>query len=95
MFLLPFLHRVASRVDLSVEDARSAMNVLLAGDASPVEIAAFLVALKMKGETAAELAGFARGMRENMIAVDAGEDVVDNCGTGGDASGTLDRKSVV
>ena len=89
MSLLPFLHRVASRVDLSVEDARSAMNVLLAGDASPVEIAAFLVALKMKGETAAELAGFARGMRENMIAVDAGEDVVDNCGTGGDASGTF------
>ncbi len=89
MSLLPFLHRVASRADLTVDDARSAMNVLLAGEASPVEIAAFLVALKMKGETAAELAGFARGMRENMIAVDAGDGVVDNCGTGGDGSGTF------
>ena len=49
-------------------------------------IAAFLVALKMKGETAAELAGFARAMRERMIVVDAGTDVIDTCGTGGDAS---------
>ena len=52
-------------------------------------IAAFLVALKMKGETAAELAGFARAMRERMIAVDAGADVIDTCGTGGDSSGTF------
>ena len=89
MSLLPFLHRVASRADLTAEDARAAMNVLLAGEASEVEIAAFLVALKMKGETADELAGFARGMRERMIRVDAGADVVDNCGTGGDGSGTF------
>ncbi len=89
MSLLPFLHRVSARENLSVEDARSAMNVLLAGEASAVEIAAFLVALKMKGETSDELAGFVRGMREHMIRVDAGDDVVDNCGTGGDGSGTF------
>ncbi len=89
MSLLPFLHRVAARESLSAEDARAAMNVLLEGAASPVEIASFLTALKMKGETADEVAGFVRGMRHHMIRVDAGDDVVDNCGTGGDASGTF------
>jgi anthranilate phosphoribosyltransferase len=70
------------------------MTVLLEGLASPAQIAAFLVALRMKGETAAELAGLARGMREHMIPVDAGVDVVDNCGTGGDASGTFNVSTV-
>lgn len=88
MSLLPFLHRVAARENLSADDAFAAMHVLLTGEAAPVEIAAFLTALKVKGETAAELAGLARGMRGHMIRVDAG-DVVDNCGTGGDGSGTF------
>jgi anthranilate phosphoribosyltransferase len=88
MSLLPFLHRVSAREDLSADDARAAMGVLLSGEATAVEIAAFLTALKVKGETASELAGLARGMRERMIRVDAG-DVVDNCGTGGDGSGTF------
>lgn len=89
MSLLPYLHRVSARESLSSDDARAAMNVLLTGEATPVEVAAFLVALKMKGESAPELAGFVRGMREHMIRVDAGDDVVDNCGTGGDGSGTF------
>jgi len=68
------------------------MGSLLEGSSSEPVIAAFLVALKMKGETAAELTGFARAMRERMIVVDAGAEVVDTCGTGGtggDASGTF------
>ncbi len=65
------------------------MSVLLEGRAGEAEIAGFLVALKMKGETAAELAGFARAMRDRMIVVDAGPDVIDTCGTGGDGSGTF------
>ena len=65
------------------------MGVLLEGGAGEAEIAGFLVALKMKGETAAELAGFARAMRDRMIVVDAGTDVIDTCGTGGDGSGTF------
>lgn len=89
MSLLPFLHRVALREDLSVDEARAAMLVLLAGEVSAVEVSAFLVALKVKGETAAELAGLARGMRERMIQVEAASDVVDICGTGGDGSGTF------
>ncbi len=89
MSLLPYLHQVAARGDLSEQQACSSMWVLLDGEATAVEIAAFLTALKMKGETAAELAGLARGMRERMIRVDAGTDVVDICGTGGDGSGTF------
>lgn len=89
MTLLPFLHRVAERANLSVDEAQQAMEALLEGNASAAEIAAFLVALRMKGETAAELAGLARGMRQHMIAVNVDGDVVDNCGTGGDAPGTF------
>jgi len=70
------------------------MRVLLEGGASEAEIAAFLVALKMKGETAAEIAGFARAMRDRMIVVDAGPDVIDTCGTGGDGAGTFNISTV-
>jgi anthranilate phosphoribosyltransferase len=94
MSLLPFVHRAAAGADLSAEEAWHAMSVLLAGDATEAQIAGFLVALKMKGETAAELAGFARAMRERMVAVSAGDDVVDTCGTGGDGSGTFNISTV-
>ncbi len=89
MSLLPYLHRVTLGSDLSPEEARDAMGVLLEGGASEAEISGFLIALKMKGETAHELAGFARAMRDRMVVVDAGPDVIDTCGTGGDNSGTF------
>lgn len=89
MSLVPFLHRASAGEHLTAEEAYQAMTALLTGSASESAIAGFLVALKMKGETAAELAGFARAMREQMVAVDAGADVVDTCGTGGDGSGTF------
>ncbi len=65
------------------------MGVLLEGGAGEAQIAGFLIALKMKGETAHELAGFARAMRDRMIVVDAGPDVIDTCGAGGDNCGTF------
>ncbi len=94
MSLLPFLHRATAGADLTAEEAYQAMSVLLAGEASETQIAAFLVALKMKGETAPELTGFARAMRERMIFVDAHPDVVDTCGTGGDSAGTFNISTV-
>ncbi len=94
MSLLPFLHRAAAGADLSADEAWHAMSVLLEGGATDPQIAGFLVALKMKGETAAELAGFARAMRERMVVVDAGDDVVDTCGTGGDGAGTFNISTV-
>jgi anthranilate phosphoribosyltransferase len=95
MSLLPYLHRVAAGSDLSAEEAHQAMGVLLEGQAGEAEIAGFLVALKMKGETAAEIAGFARAMRDRMIVVDAGSDVIDTSGTGGDGSGTFNISTAV
>ncbi|MDP9171715.1 MAG: anthranilate phosphoribosyltransferase [Acidobacteriota bacterium] len=84
--LPPYLHRVAARENLSAEDARQAMLCVLSGEATTAQIAAFLVALRMKGETSDELLGFARAMREKVARVDVGpgfEPLLDTCGTGG------------
>jgi len=91
---LSYLHRVAAGEHLASEDARDAMNALLSGDATPAQIAGFAVAIKMKGETAEELTGFARAMREHMVVVDAGDGLIDTCGTGGDHSGTFNISTV-
>jgi anthranilate phosphoribosyltransferase len=87
--MLSFLNRVIARENLSAGDAQQAMSALLDGAVSESTIAGFLVALKMKGETADELAGFARALRERMVRVDAGDDVIDTCGTGGDGCNTF------
>ena len=94
MSLLPFLQRVSSGENLSAGEAHRAMSVLLEGCETATVVSAFLVALKMKGETAAELAGFALAMRERVIFVDAGEDLVDTCGTGGDNAGTFNISTI-
>ncbi len=98
MSLLPFLHRVMNKESLSVGDARLAMAVILAGEASTAQIAAFATALRMKGETADELQGMALAMRESGVRVEhgvTGEPVLDTCGTGGDNQGTLNVSTVV
>ena len=75
---------LASGHDLSADDAAEVLAVIMAGDASEVEIAAFLVALRTKGETVEELAGLARTMRSLAARVDSGrDDLVDTAGTGG------------
>jgi len=91
---LSYLHRVAAGERLSAEDAQSAMNALLEGEATAAQIAGFAVAIKMRGETAPELTGFARALREHMVVVEAGEGLIDTCGTGGDLSGTFNISTV-
>ncbi len=96
--LLPFLHRVAARENLSAADAREAMLAVLSGEATTAQIAAFLVALRTKGETPDELLGFARAMREKVERVDAGpgSELLDTCGTGGaDGPPTFNISTVV
>lgn len=98
MSLLPFLHRVASRENLSSVDAQQAMTIILNGEATSAQIAAFLVALKMKGETADEIVGFARAMREKSekVNVSSGaEPLLDTCGTGGDGLSTFNISTAV
>jgi anthranilate phosphoribosyltransferase len=94
MSFLPYFHHVASGQPLSREKAHLAMSLLLGGHASDPQIAGFLVALKMRGETAQELAGFAQAMRDHMVPVNAGPGLVDTCGTGGDQSGTFNISTV-
>ncbi|MGF1543742.1 MAG: anthranilate phosphoribosyltransferase [Parvularculaceae bacterium] len=74
---------------LSPDEMTAAVGALLDGAASDAEIAGFLMGLRARGETAPEIAAAARAMRARATPVDAPEDVVDTCGTGGDGAGTL------
>lgn len=83
---------LASVIDgatLSMDEARLAMGSVMDGEATPAQLAALLVALRMRGETIDELAGFAAAMRERVVRVEAPEGTIDTCGTGGDRSGTF------
>ncbi len=84
--------RLFAREDLAGEDAAAAFDEVLLGRADPAQLAALLAALRTKGETAEEIAGFVRAMRRRgaTIELPAGaEDAIDTCGTGGDRSGTI------
>src|SRR5215467_11748930 len=97
MSLLPHLARVTEREDLSAADAENAMEIILAGGASQPQIAAFLVALRMKGETVNELVGFARAMRRMAAPINAGlngQTLLDTCGTGGDGGRTFNISTI-
>jgi anthranilate phosphoribosyltransferase len=83
------LARLLDGHDLSREEARGTMAVIMAGDATQVQIAGFLVALRAKGETADEIAGCAEAMREHVLRVSPTRtDLVDVVGTGGDGANT-------
>jgi anthranilate phosphoribosyltransferase len=76
--------------DLSQEAARDVMRSIMDGEATPGQIGAFLVALRIKGETADEIAGCAEAMREHVLVVrPARTDLVDTAGTGGDGARTF------
>lgn len=96
------LHRIANhRQSLSRDEARSVMTEVLSGECGDAQIAAFLVALHMKGETVEEIVGFAEAIRhaatplhihQNSTVDVSGTErdaLVDTCGTGGDTSGTF------
>jgi len=92
---------LVERRDLSRIEAAGAMDAIMSGAATNAQIAAFLIALRMKGETVEELIGFAQVMRQKVVRVRTrGDEVagltgtdremlIDTCGTGGDASGTF------
>jgi anthranilate phosphoribosyltransferase len=85
------IHKLVDRINLNEAEARHAMEELMAGRATDVQVAGFLTALRMKGESALELAAFARVMRECAEPFWNGDvlPVLDTCGTGGDRSGTF------
>jgi anthranilate phosphoribosyltransferase len=76
--------------DLPRDVAQEVMEEIMAGGATPGQIGGFLVALRMKGETAEEIAGCAQAMRAHAVAVNASrQNLIDTAGTGGDGAGTL------
>ncbi len=74
---------------LSMDEASGAMGSVMDGEATPAQLAALLMGLRMRGETVDELAGFALAMRERVTRVDAPDGAIDVVGTGGDGSGTF------
>jgi anthranilate phosphoribosyltransferase len=81
--------RLVEREDLTREQSRAAIAAIMAGEATPAQVGAFLVALRMKGETVEEIAGGAEAMREAAARVPTRRrGIVDTCGTGGDGKGT-------
>ncbi|MCR4287316.1 MAG: anthranilate phosphoribosyltransferase [Deltaproteobacteria bacterium] len=84
------ISRLVKGIDLAEEEMVHCMNEVMTGGASPAQIASFITALRMKGETVAEITGAARVMREKATKVNAPEgDMIDTCGTGGDEAMTF------
>ncbi len=84
------LKKTADGVDLSGDEMRGVMDEIMTGQTTPAQIAGFIVSLRMKGETVAEVSGAAASMRKHATFIDAGvRTVVDTCGTGGDGAGTF------
>src|SRR5271168_983252 len=87
--LKSMLAQVAQGRSLSESEAETAFDIIMSGDATPSQMGAFLMALRVRGETVEEIAGAARIMRAKALAVEAPPGAIDTCGTGGDASGSF------
>ena len=83
------LGKIAARQDLTGAEMREVMGVIMSGEATPSQIGAFLMGLRVKGETVGEIAAAVSILREKMLPVEAPDDVVDIVGTGGDGAETL------
>jgi anthranilate phosphoribosyltransferase len=83
------LRKVAAGEALTEGEAERALETIMEGAVPPAATAALLTALRVRGESVSEIVGFARAMRRFAAKVEAPEDVVDTCGTGGDAKGTI------
>ena len=82
------LGKVATGASLTADEAEAAFDVIMSGAATEAQIGAFLMALRVRGETVDEITGAVRAMRAKALKVDAPPDAIDVVGTGGDASGT-------
>jgi anthranilate phosphoribosyltransferase len=88
--------RAVQRENLSQELARASMEQILAGEATPAQIAALAVALRMKGETPDEIAGMAQALRDRVPPIRTRRSpLIDTCGTGGDNAGTFNISTTV
>jgi anthranilate phosphoribosyltransferase len=83
------LGRLANGEVLSADDAEAAFTIIMSGEATPAQIGALLMAMRVRGETVPEITGAVRAMRARMTAIEAPDGAIDVCGTGGDGAGTL------
>ena len=83
------LARLAAGERLSEADSAAAFDAMMSGDATPSQMGAFLMALRMRGETVEEITGAARTMRAKALPIDAPKGAIDTVGTGGDNAGTF------
>ena len=88
------LAKLIAKQDLDRSEANWAMSQIMAGDSSEAEIAAFMLALRSKGETVSELAGLVDVMLKQAVLLDTGDDALDIVGTGGDLVGTVNVSSM-
>lgn len=86
--LKALIGKAATGATLSREEARTAFDVMMSGEATPAQIGGFLMALRVRGETVDEITGAVETMREKMLRVPAPADAIDIVGTGGDGSGS-------
>src|SRR5258707_289972 len=101
MTILEAIKKVVDRVDLDSDESEALLEQIMTGQCTDAQIASLLTALRMKGETVAELVGFARVMRRkaarvrpsSIVSAEIGgterEALIDTCGTGGDVSGSF------
>jgi anthranilate phosphoribosyltransferase len=89
------LTELAKGRDLSTEMAERAFQIIMSGGATPAQIAAFLMGLRIKGETVAEIAAGAHVLRLKAATIQAPDGTIDTCGTGGDGSRTLNISTAV
>jgi anthranilate phosphoribosyltransferase len=83
------LAKIGQRQDLTGQEMRDVMNIIMSGDATPSQVGAFLMGMRVKGETVGEIAAAVSILREKMVPVAAPDDVIDIVGTGGDGAETL------
>lgn len=93
--LKPVLAALAQGETLSADDSEEAFGLIMSGEATPAQIAGMLMAMRVRGETVAEMTGAVRAMRARMIEVDAPAGAIDVCGTGGDGAATLNVSTAV
>lgn len=84
----PLIAKLATGSTLTEDEAHEAFDIMMSGDATPSQTGAFLMGLRVRGETVDEITGAAKAMRLRALVVNAPPDTVDTCGTGGDASGS-------
>jgi anthranilate phosphoribosyltransferase len=91
----PTLAKLADGQALTENDSEAAFEAIMSGNTTPAQMAAFLMALRVRGESVPELTGAARIMRAKALRVNAPDNAIDTCGTGGDSSGTYNISTAV